>query len=93
MDDQVEGAVDLLPDGPHRQFDAGHQDQRLEPRERVARAVRVDRGHGALVAGVHGLQHVERLAAAHLPNDHPVGTHPNRMPDELSQGDGLFGAG
>ena len=66
---------DLLADGADRQVDAGHQDHRLEAGERVARGVGVDRGHRAVVAGVHRLEHVERLAAADLADDDAVGPH------------------
>ena len=41
----------------------------------VARRVGVQRGHRAVVAGVHGLQHVERFGAAALADDDPVGPH------------------
>ena len=37
--------------------------------------VGVDRGQRAVVAGVHRLQHVQRLGAAALADDDPVGPH------------------
>ena len=67
VDDQVDGGGDLLADRPQRQVDAGHQDHRLEAGEHVARAVGVAGGHRAVVAGVHGLEHVQRLAADGTP--------------------------
>ena len=39
------------------------------------------------MTGVERLQHVERLAAAHLAHDEAVGTHPQRGADELAHGD------
>ena len=47
-----------------RQIEARHQHHVLDAGERVARGVGVDRRQRAVVAGVHRLQHVERLAAA-----------------------------
>ena len=48
---------------------------RLSPRA----AVGVGGGNGAVVDGAHGLQHVERLAAAALADDHAVGPHAHRV--------------
>ena len=42
-----------------------------QPGDRVARGVGVHRRQGPVVAGVHRLQHVQRLAAAHLAEDVP----------------------
>ena len=42
---------------------------------RVARRVGVDRGQRAVVAGVHGLQHVQRFGAAAFADDDPFGPH------------------
>ena len=55
--------------------------------KRVARRVGVDRGHRAVVAGVHRLQHVERLAGANLADDDPVGPHAQRVLDQVALGD------
>ncbi len=41
----------------------------------------------AVVAGVHRLQHVERLAAAALADDDPVGPHAQRVADQVADGD------
>ena len=73
--DEVERRGHLLTDGPHRQVEAGHERHRLDAGERVAGAVGVDGGDRAVVAGVHGLEHVEGLAATALADDDAVGTH------------------
>ena len=49
--------------------------------------VRVAGAHAAVVAGVHGLQHVERLAAAALADDDAVGAHAQGVADELADRD------
>ncbi len=65
----------------------GHQDHRFQPREGVARAVGVDRGHAAVVPRVHGLQHVQGLAAADLAHDDPVGPHAQGVDHQVAGGD------
>ena len=85
--DAVEGRGHLLPDGPDRQVEAGHQHEGLEAGERVARAVGVDRGDRAVVAGVHGLEHVEGLAAAALADHDAVGAHAQGVLDEVADRD------
>jgi hypothetical protein len=44
----------------------------------------MDGGHGTLVTGIHGLQHVERLVAADLADDDPVRPHAKTVDQELS---------
>src|SRR6478672_786468 len=61
LDDEIDRRGDLLADRPQGQVDAGHQHHRLEPREHVARRVGVARRHRTVVAGVHGLEHVQCL--------------------------------
>ena len=39
------------------------------------------------MAGVHGLEHVEGLAAAALADDDPVGPHAQRVLHEVADGD------
>ena len=87
VDEQVEAAGDLLADRLDRQLDAGHQHEHLEPVQRVARRVGVDRGQRAVVARVHRLEHVERLGAADLADDDPVGPHAECVADELADAD------
>src|SRR5439155_9723077 len=53
----------------------GHCDHDLESADSVARVVRVHGGHRPLVAGVHRLEHVQRLARTHFADDDPVRTH------------------
>ena len=72
LDDQVDRAVDLVADRRERDLDVAHRGQRLQPGQRVVGVVGVHRGQRALVAGVHRLQHVQRLAAADLADDDPV---------------------
>jgi hypothetical protein len=44
----------------------------------------VDGRQRAVVSGVHRLQHVYALAAAHLADDDAVGTHTQRVLDEIA---------
>src|SRR6186997_146066 len=88
LDDEVDRRGDLLTDGPQGKVDAGHEDHRLEARQHVARGVGVARGHRAVVARVHGLEHVERLTGTALADDDPIGPHAQGVTDELTNGDG-----
>ena len=40
----------------------------------------------AFVAGVHGLEHIERFRAAHFADDDPVRAHTQRIPHEIALG-------
>ena len=74
----------LLADRLHGQLEAGHQHHVLDTGEGVARRVGVDGAERALVAGVHRLQHVERLRAADLTDDDAVGAHAQRVAHEIA---------
>ena len=87
MHDQVERRRHLLPDGPHGQVEARHQGQRLETGEGVTRAVGVDGRDRAVVARVHRLEHVQRLARTALTDDDAVGAHAEAVLDEVADGD------
>ena len=91
LHDQVDRGGDLLTDGPDGQVEAGHEGEGLDAAQGVAGAVGVHRGHRAVVAGVHRLEHVEGLAAAALADDDAVGTHPEAVLDEVADRD-LAGA-
>jgi hypothetical protein len=67
-----------------RQADPGHQRQRLQPGDRVARRVGVDGRERPVVAGVEGGQEIERLWSADLADHDPVGAHPQRVPQEVA---------
>src|SRR3546814_5429138 len=54
----------------------------LQSGQRVAATVRVHCGHRALVARIHCLEHVERLARPHLADDDAVGAHAQRVLDQ-----------
>jgi hypothetical protein len=46
-------------------------------------------GSGAtVVAGIESGQQVDDLGATHLTDDDAVGPHPQRLPNEIAQGDG-----
>ena len=74
---------DLLAHRLLGQVDVAHRDHRFDSGQRVARRVRVNGRERAVVAGVHRLQHVERLFAADLADDDAVGAHTEGVDDEL----------
>ena len=85
-DDEVERRRHLAFQDVGGQVDAEarHHDQ---TQDRLARRARMQRGERTVVPCVHGLQHVDRLAAAHLSHHDPVGPHTQRIDDEHADGD------
>ena len=47
----------------------------------------MDRGQAPVVAGIHGLKHIQSLAAAALADDNPVGAHAQRVADQVADRD------
>ena len=88
LHDDGDGRGDLLADGLLGQIHVAHGDHRFEPGDGVARGVGVNGGHGAFVAGVHGLQHVEGFFAADLADDDAVGAHTQAVDEQLPLADG-----
>ena len=87
MHEQIERGRELLADGDERQGDVAHEHHRLEPAQRVFGAVGVARGQRPFVAGVHRLQHVERFGPAALADHDAVGSHPQRVADQVAHAD------
>src|SRR5579875_2176410 len=82
--DELDRARDLAAYRSHRHRQAGHADHLLQSREGVARRVRVNRRHGAFVARVHGLQHVEGFLTATLADDDAVRPHAECILDQFA---------
>jgi hypothetical protein len=59
LDNQVNGGRYLLAYGPQGEVHPGHEDQRFKSGNGIARSVSVNGGQRAIVAGVHGLEHVQ----------------------------------
>ena len=87
LDDDVDGAVDLVLQRLEGDLDLGHGGEGLQPHQRVLGAVGVHGGQRAVVAGRHRLEHVEGLAAADLADDDAVGAHAQRVADQVADGD------
>ena len=87
---RLHGAGDLLPHGFDRQLEAGHHDHRFETGQGVAGRVGVQRRQRAVVARVHGLQHVERFGSAAFADDDPLGTHTQGVFHQVGRGDRAF---
>jgi len=56
----------------------------------IPRCIGMDGRHRTVVSRVHRLQHIERLGATHLADDNPVGTHTQRVYDQLALVDRPF---
>jgi hypothetical protein len=87
LNDDVDRADDHFADGLRGQAIAAHGDHRFQTADGLARRVGVQRAHRAVVAGVHGLQQVERLGTAHLADDDPFRTHPQAVLHQIAHGD------
>ena len=85
VDHDVERGHQLAVHGRERQ--PGGQRERLDPARYVGRRVGVHGAAAALVPGVQRGQEVDHLGPAHLPDDQPVGPHPQRLPDQVAQRD------
>jgi len=59
-------------------------DDLLQSLDRISRRVGMDGGQRAVVAGVHGLQHVQRFLAADLAHDDPVRPHTEAVDQQLA---------
>src|SRR6266851_6435056 len=90
LDDHVDGGHDLFLNGAGRKVRARHQDHRFQPADRVMRTVGVDRAHRTFVTGVHGLQHVQGLAASTFAHHDPVRPHPEGVANEVPDLDCTF---
>ena len=90
LDDDVDRGADHLANGARGQREAAHRDHRFAARQGFARVVGVQRSHRAVMAGVHGLQQVERLGSADFADDDAFGTHTQAVPDQIAHGDLAF---
>ena len=84
LDHEIDAPRDLAPERGERDVAAARHQHVLEPDERVARVVRVQRAHRARVPGVHRLEHLVGLGPAHLADDDAVGAHPKRVHQQVA---------
>ena len=90
LDDDVDRGADHLADGSRGKREAAHGDHGFAARQRFARIVGVQRAHRAVMAGVHGLQQVERLGSADFADDDAFGTHTQAVAHQFAHGDLAF---
>ena len=83
VDDHVDRRAQLAVRG--LAGEAGRQGETLHAARHVGRGVGVDGRAPTLVAGVHRREHVDHLGAAHLADDQPVRSHPQRLPHQRAQ--------
>ena len=87
LDDDVDGGGDLFAQGGKGNFNAAEQRAGFHTEQTVTGAVGVDGGHAALVTGVHGLQQIQRLAAANFADDDAVRSETQRGMKQIADGD------
>ena len=83
VDDQIQRRGKLAVDGADRQV-GRHQDQHFQSLDHLAGAVGVNGGHRAVVAGIHGLDHVEGLGPAAFAHHDPIGPHAQGIFDQVA---------
>ena len=86
LNNDVNRGGDHFPDGLAWEIVAAHQDHAFQAAQTLARRIGVERSHGAVVAGVHGLEQVEGFRAAHLADDDPVRAHAQAVLDGVAHG-------
>src|SRR5207249_9069291 len=84
LNDYLDSGRGLLADHRFRQTDVGHQYERLYAMEAIPRRICVHGGHGAVVTGVHGLQHVERLGSTRFADDNAIRPHTKSVDHQIS---------
>ena len=93
LHDEVEGRGQLIPHRGQRQVEAGREHHHLEPAEGVDRRVGMAGRQRALVARVHGPEHVEGLGPTDLADNDAVGAHAQRVPHEVADAGGADAVG
>ena len=86
MDDESDPVHDASAKDFPREASGLHGTAR-QPGESGHGVVRVDGGKGSAVARVERLEQVGRLGAAHLADDDVIGPMPERVLDEIPDGD------
>ena len=69
---------------------SGALDDLIDTGDGIARAVRVGGSHRSVMAGVHRLQQIQRLARTYLADDDPVRPHSQCVNNQVSDGDLTF---
>ncbi len=87
LDNDVQSACHLLSYGRRGQFHTSPHHHGLQTREGVCRRVGMDGGQRTLVAGVHGLQHVQGLGPPHLAHHDAIGAHAQGVDHQVADGD------
>src|SRR5256714_6002526 len=90
LDDDVDRGADHFADGAGGQREAANGDHGLAARQRFAGIVGVQRSHRAVMAGVHGLQQIERLGSADFADDDAFGSHTQAVAYQFAHGDLAF---
>ncbi len=78
---------DLRTQRVNGEADSRHGHHVLDTAQGVSWRIGVNGGQGTIVAGVHGLQHVQGFAATNLADDDSFGPHTQAVPDEIARGD------
>src|SRR5437870_4351475 len=84
LNDDVDRAGNLLPHRLFGQVEIRHRNHRLQTTEGIAWTIGVQGRQRAVMTGVHGLQHVDRLWTPDLADDDAIRPHAQRVDQELA---------
>ena len=84
LNNDVNSRADHLLNDVVRKVEAAHDHHRYDSAYRVARRIRVQRTHRALMTGIHRLQEIERLGPAHFANDNSLRPHAQAVLDKVA---------
>ena len=84
MNQQMNSIANIGPDRLIRKLDARLQNAACESRECLLSGIGMDRGNRARMAGIQGLQKIERLASANLAQDDAIRPVPKRRPKQVA---------
>lgn len=89
VNDDVQCAGNLASDGSERKLCAAEH-HGFKARQHILWRICVSGGERAVMSGVHRLQHIQSLCAAHLSDDDPVRVHAETCADQVRYGDGAL---
>src|SRR5215211_9448909 len=85
MDDGMQRRSDLTVHSIA--VETGKSPQRFESSRHIGRRIRMDRTAAALMPGVQSRQQIHHLSSPDLTDNETIGTHPQSLANEISQGD------
>ena len=84
VNDEIDAARDIVAYNWDGEIEACHRDHHFHTGQGVAGIIRVNGRERAFVAGIHGLEHVQRLGATDFTDDDSIGSHPEAVANQFA---------